>query len=304
MPHLFEANPSAEGSSDNNGSTIISNLAAMSKGEQVLNDLDASLVGNSGTVASQSAPITSMSEPDVDDSTEEQLGEPNKGEQKHNWKKRYDSSSKENERYRARLRSVEPIIPIVDALLLNPDLLSQVKSSLENGSPVQQKTVLEELGLDDSFEFDAEEAIADETSTSGKALRAVVGQVSNQSSQKSRDEILGAVSDMLEVRDFKAKNKLSEEEFDELVEYAQGIKLDWDTILKLKGSLDPDTNVRKPSPKPGVTGQRALAQPASTPASLSSVGTPPTNKESASDIVFKAILASNQSRKALGQFDK
>ena len=90
----------------------------------------------------------------------------------HNWEKRYKDSSSEAQRINSRLKEIEPYTPILDAMRKDPNLITHVQNYFSGDA--KAPNVKEQLGLDEDFIFDADEAVTDSNSDSAKVLRKMV----------------------------------------------------------------------------------------------------------------------------------
>lgn len=168
----------------------------------------------------------------------------NPNEQEHDWEKRYKDSSREIQRIHEELKKVEPYIPIVKLAERDPQFLDYIASYGDDTKTDINKTeqILKRLGVGDGFVFDAEEAVLNRDSVSGKVLGAMVDEIASGKTNESKKEIIGAVKNMFEVERFKQQNKLTDSQFDELKKFASGLKLDWQTvygIMKSQGGGNP-----------------------------------------------------------------
>ena len=84
-----------------------------------------------------------------------------------NLEKRYSDSSREAKRLNNRLKEIEPYMPILDAMKEDPNLISHVRGYFEGGGSAPT-SVKEQLGLDEDFVFDYDDALSDPKSSSAK----------------------------------------------------------------------------------------------------------------------------------------
>ena len=93
-----------------------------------------------------------------------------------NWEKRYKDSSREAVKWRDAYKEVEAFVPILDTMKKDSGLVEHVRDYLVNGgSP--SKTIQEQIGLDEDFIFDQQEAMTDPNSDSAKLMNAQVDRV-------------------------------------------------------------------------------------------------------------------------------
>lgn len=226
----------------------------------------------------------------------------------HDWKKRYDDSSREARRMKQRLDEVSPYMPVIDALKTDPEFLEYIKgyANQDKEEPDYEK-IVKESGLGDDFAFDAEEAISNPNSASGKVLRALVDTVASQRAKESQDQTFRAVRDYMEAEAFKRDNNLTEEQFDKVANFAKNLNLDWDQIYSLmKASEKSDVpGAATPQPqKPAI--QKKATQPKENkfPQSLSSAGSAPVETDDVVQQVFNIIKSGHDQRNITNLMDK
>lgn len=93
------------------------------------------------------------------------------GSQRIDWKKRYQDSSREAQRLHSEVKDLKPYAAIIDAMKKDGGLVDHVRGYLENGG--SNESIQSQLGLDEDFEFDANE-LGDPSSDSSKVLNAHV----------------------------------------------------------------------------------------------------------------------------------
>ena len=81
------------------------------------------------------------------------------------WKKRYEDSSREAVRLSDQYKSVEPFVPVLEAMKNDSGLVDHVRNYLVNGGQ-PEKSIQEHLGLEEDFMFDQQEAMIDPDSDS------------------------------------------------------------------------------------------------------------------------------------------
>ena len=102
-----------------------------------------------------------------------------------NLKKRYSDSSREAQNLRAQLNELKPFVPVLDAMKKDSGLVNHVRDYFQNGGEVN-KSVKEQLKLDEDFVFDPDEMISNPESDSRKVFDNMVGNIVN----KKADEIV------------------------------------------------------------------------------------------------------------------
>ena len=207
---------------------------------------------------------------------------------KHNYKKRYSDSSSEARRLNTRLTELEPYAPILDAMREDPNLITHVRGYFEGGgkAPVNVK---EQLGLDEEFIFDPDEAISDTSSDSAKVLQATVdGIVQKRLSQHANGQMQEAkrVSDE---QNFKSRYKMEDSEFSELLEFAKSNKLTLDDIYYLKNRQNKEDNITKSAQDEVMEQMKNVRRK---PRSVSAVGDAPDVERTPDEKVFDFIRGS------------
>ena len=156
--------------------------------------------------------------------------------------KRYADSSREGKRLNTRLGELEPYVPIIDAMKQDPNLVTHVRNYFEGGGQAPNN-MKEQLGLDEEFVFDPDEAISDASSDSAKVLdRTIDGVVQRRlgntiAQQKQENKKLSAESE------FRKRHDLTDEEWHEFQNFAKGNTLSLDDILYLKNKGSREQNI-------------------------------------------------------------
>jgi len=170
------------------------------------------------------------------------------------WKKRYEDSSREAVRLSDQYRSVEPFVPVLEAMKNDSGLVDHVRNYLVNGGK-PAKSIQEQLNLDEDFVFDAND-ITDPDSDSAKLMNAhvdkmVQGRVNQmlQAEQARAQEIQQAKSRTTEEQAFKERNKMSEEQFDAFKVRAQEHIMTLDDVNYLLNRDANNTNVANSTKK-------------------------------------------------------
>ena len=200
--------------------------------------------------------------------------------------KRYSDSSREAKRLNQQLRDLEPYMPILDAMKEDPQLITHVKNYFEGGgsTPTDLKG---RLGIDEDFVFDYDEAISNPNSDSAKLFNATVdgvvqrrlGQFANE--QKIQDRQRNEESS------FRSKFDISNEDYNELVDFAKNRKLTLEDVYYLKNRENAADNVAQNTRTEVMDQMKNVRR---TPQSLASVGTAPREEQSLDDQVFDKLL--------------
>ena len=164
------------------------------------------------------------------------------------WKKRYEDSSREAVRLSDQYREVEPFVPVLQAMKNDSGLVDHVRDYLKNGGQ-PAKSIQDQLGLDEDFVFDAND-ITDPDSDSAKLMNAHVdrmvqgrvGQMLQAEKQRSQ-QIQHANHRLAEEQDFRARNKMSDTQFEEFKQKAQEHVMTLDDVNYLLNRNQNNANV-------------------------------------------------------------
>ena len=185
-----------------------------------------------------------------------------------NLKKRYSDSSREAKRLHDEQQDMEPYIPIINAMKEDPNLIRHVRGYFEGGGDTP-KSMKEQMGLEEDFVFDADEAISNPQSDSAKVFGATVDGIVQQRLAQSQ-QLQNAQSERLSNEtEFKGRNNLSDEEWNDYKNFAKTHKLTFDDILYLKNKDTREANIQK-SANDNIAKQMQRVQ--STPGSLATQG--------------------------------
>ena len=208
------------------------------------------------------------------------------GNLEHDWEKRYTDSSNEARKLNGQLKELEPYVPILNAMKQDPNLITHVRDYFEGGGK-PPKSVKEQLGLDEDFIFDPDEAVTDSDSSSAKVLQSVIdGAVQRrlttfqQSQQKEADNKNAEKS-------FRDQHQMSDEEWNEFVDYSKSRTLTLDDIYFLKNRDNRDTQVAN-STREEMKDQMQRVR--SKPQSAARAGSQGTPQKSGDDNIFDSIL--------------
>jgi len=204
----------------------------------------------------------------------------------HNWEKRYNDSSSEARKLNTELKELEPYVPILNAMKQDPNLITHVKDYFEGGGK-PPKSVKEELGLDEDFIFDPDDAFSDGESSSAKVLQSVIdGAVQRKLSGFAQNQQKVAETESSE-RSFKEQHSMSDEEWGEFVDYSKSRTLTLDDIYFLKNRDGRDKQVAN-STRQEMKDQMQRVR--NKPQSAARAGSSGTTSVTEEDQVFDAIL--------------
>ncbi|QDP66942.1 MAG: hypothetical protein Unbinned4409contig1002_43 [Prokaryotic dsDNA virus sp.] len=171
------------------------------------------------------------------------------------WEKRYKDSSREAQKLSARVKQLKPFEPLMDVMRKDDGLVKHIKDYLQNGG-APAKSVKEELGLNDDFHYDPNEALDNPESDSAKVFnasvdKAVETKVSKVLAQENQKKAKIAAQQKLavEANKFQKANNLNGEQMKAVLKKAYDSKLTFDDAYLLlnkgKSAQNIANNVRK-----------------------------------------------------------
>ena len=199
-------------------------------------------------------------------------------------KKRYSDSSREAKRLYDESKEMEPYVPIINAMKEDPNLIKHVRGYFEGGGE-PPKSMKEQMGLDEDFIFDADEALSNPQSDSAKMFGATVDGIVQQRLAQSQQVQTAQSERLSKETDFKGRHNLSAEEWDDYKDFAKTHKLTFDDILYLKNKDSRESNIQK-SANENIAKQMQKVQ--SAPGSLATQGSAEV-ETSQDDSIFDAI---------------
>jgi|TARA_R100000750_G_scaffold13556_2_gene8677 hypothetical protein len=211
------------------------------------------------TSDANSSNILSQSPQEVQEVTDQSEG---------NLMKRYQDSSREAKRLYDENKSMEPYIPIINAMKEDPQLIRHVRGYFEGGGEAP-KSMKERMGLEDDFIFDADEALSNPESDSAKMFGATVDGIVQQRLAQSQQQQNAVTERAAKENDFKGKHNLSTEEWNDYKNFAKTHKLTFDDILYLKNKDTREANIQQ-NANENVARQMQKVQ--SAPGSLATTG--------------------------------
>lgn len=109
-----------------------------------------------------------------------------------NLQNQYEASSKEGKRLAAKLKEIEPLMPLINEMNNNEDVFNAVKNTLQ-GKPTTQGDS-QGLELPDDFVLDTDEALRNPNSDSAKFLRAFIRNEAKTVAQSETNKIQESLS--------------------------------------------------------------------------------------------------------------
>ena len=211
------------------------------------------------------------------------------------WEKRYKDSSREATRMREELNRLSPFTPVLEAMETDSGLVDHVRGYFENGGK-PAKSMQEQLGLDEDFVYDESEALTDPNSDSAKLKDAYTQQLVDQKvntilQQKEQQNAQATQQQRMKVEaeEFKAKNNMTDDQFNQMMEASKNRRMTLDDIHYLVNKDQTTANVAK-STKQDMMNQMKNVR--DIPASVGGINSPRAERSS-QDQVFDALLGSD-----------
>ena len=161
-------------------------------------------------------------------------------------KSQYSASSREAKRLAEELKQLDEYrdyVPILRAMREDPGLISHVRNYLEGN--VAPSSVREELGLNEDFVFDFDEAVNDPRSESSRVLNSMVDKAVAHRLKQHTDTQRKEIDQREAIRSFKDKMKLSDEEVEDLIAWANRQPLTLDHVYYLKTREEREKEIAK-----------------------------------------------------------
>ena len=240
-----------------------------------------------------SSEVTPPANSGPDQVTHAQSEEGSKTETQVDWEQRYKDSTREAQRLHQEMTDLKPFIPVLDAMKNDSGLVDHVRNYLTNGGK-PSATIQEHLGLGEDFVFDAQEAMSDPGSDSGKLMNAHVDRMV----QGRVKQMIGAEKDRAaktqaeinrkqEEERFRESHKMTDEEYKEFVGKAKQHILTLDDIHYLLNKDKTAANTAN-STKQDMLNQMKNVR--NIPTSASGANSQGSKEQSAEDNIFAALM--------------
>tara|TARA_R100000655_G_scaffold13520_2_gene30528 strand:+ start:8534 stop:9433 length:900 start_codon:yes stop_codon:yes gene_type:complete len=206
--------------------------------------------------------------------------------------KRYKDSSREAVKMSQQLRTLQPFIPVLEAMKRDSGLVDHVRDYLkEGGAP--SKSIQQKLKLDEDFIFDANDAVQDPDSDSAKVMNAQIDNVvQSRVGDILKKEKMNAAKTQQQLAqrrqevEFRKKHNMSDEDYKKMVQAAKNHKLSIEDIYYILNKDKAAQNVAN-STKKDMLSQMKNVRDIPTSASDSNNQDPGTKPE---DKLFEGIL--------------
>ena len=211
------------------------------------------------------------------------------------YKKRYADSSREAVKLAEQYKSVEPFVPVLEAMKNDSGLVEHVRDYLVNGGQ-PSKSIQSSLGLDEDFIYNEQEAMSDPGSDSAKLMNAHVDKIVQQrvggmmQREKERASQQAVERKRLdEEARFRKESGMSDNEYMEMVDWAKTHTLTLDDINYLKNKQKVASNVADATKKDMLGQMKNVRDMPSTVSGANSH----TQEKSAENSVFDALLGTD-----------
>ena len=211
------------------------------------------------------------------------------------YKKRYADSSREAVKRAEQYKSVEPFVPVLEAMKNDSGLVEHVRDYLVNGGQ-PSKSIQSSLGLDEDFIYNEQEAMSDPGSDSAKLMNAHVDKIVQQrvggmmQREKERASQQAVERKRLdEEARFRKESGMSDDEYMNMVDWAKTHTLTLDDINYLKNKQKVASNVADATKKDMLGQMKNVRDMPSTVSGANSH----TQEKSAENSVFDALLGTD-----------
>ena len=208
------------------------------------------------------------------------------------WEKRYKDSSKEAVKMAGQLKELQPFVPVLDAMKRDSGLVDHVRNYLKGGGE-PNKSVKDELGLDEDFVFDQQEAMDNPDSDSAKLMNAHIdGLVQSRVNQvltrekQNAGQMQRRFMQKKQEAAFIKKHGMSQEEFAQFKEQAKSRRLELDDIHYLINKDKAAANVANNTKKDMLDQMKNVRN---IPTSASDSNSQGNAKKSADDSIFDSM---------------
>ena len=211
------------------------------------------------------------------------------------YKKRYADSSREAVKLAEQYKSVEPFVPVLEAMKNDSGLVEHVRDYLVGGGK-PSKSIQDNLGLDDDFIYNEQEAMSNPDSDSAKLMSAHVDKIVQQrvGSMLQREKQAASQKAVEHRRQqdeqaFRQNTNMSDEEYSDMVQWAKSHTLTLDDINYLKNKQRVASNVAEATKKDMLGQMKNVRNMPSTVSGANSQA----REKSAGDSVFDALLGTD-----------
>ena len=212
------------------------------------------------------------------------------------YKKRYSDSSREAVKQREIYKDLEPFVPVLEAMKNDSGLVDHVRGYLQNGG-APTKTVQEQLGLDEDFIFDTNEAMTDPESDSAKVMSAQIDGIVNkrvgqmvQAEKANSAKVQSEIQKRNELKEFQERKGMNDEQMKTFVEQAQNHVLTLEDVDYLINRDQVATNTANATRTEMANQMKNVRN---IPTSASGANNQGDNRKSAEDSLFDSLVGSD-----------
>ena len=224
--------------------------------------------------------------------------EGSKNETQVDWEQRYKDSTREAQRLHGEMSELKPFIPVLDAMKNDSGLVDHVRNYLTGGGK-PSATIQDQLGLDEDFVFDAQEAMSDGSSDSAKLMnahvdrmvQARVGQMIG-AEKKRATETQAEINRQSEERAFREKHAMTDQEYEGFVNNAKEHILTLEDIHYLLNKEKTAANTANSTKKDMLNQMKNVRN---IPTSASGANSQGSKEQSMEDNVFNALKSVDDS---------
>ena len=219
---------------------------------QLENEVNGGIIDNTEVTQNQTSGSEQVTHVQHDDGSDNVVQSSNDST---DWKKRYEDSSREAVRLADQYKSVEPFVPVLEAMKNDSGLVDHVRNYLVNGGE-PEKSIQDHLGLGEDFMFDQQEAMTEPDSDSAKLMNAhvdrmVQGRVGQmiQAEKQRAQQVQQANTRVTEEQAFREKNSMSDKDFETFKAKAQEHVMTLDDVNYLLNRNQNNENVANSTKK-------------------------------------------------------
>ena len=212
------------------------------------------------------------------------------------WEQRYKDSTREAQRLHGEMSELKPFVPVLNAMKNDSGLVDHVRGYLQNGG-APTKTVQEQLGLDEDFIFDTNEAMTDPESDSAKVMAAQINGVVNkrvgqmvQAEKANSAKVQSEIQKRNELKEFQERKGMNDEQMKTFVEQAQNHVLTLEDVDYLINRDQVATNTANATRTEMANQMKNVRN---IPTSASGANNQGDNRKSAEDSLFDSLVGSD-----------
>lgn len=219
------------------------------------------------------------------------------------YKKRFSDSTREFQRLNEERKEIEPFKPIIEVMKEDSGFVQHIRSYLEGGGQ-PPASVRDELGLDENFQFDADDAISNPKSASGQVLNTLVEKVVSkrisdyaQQERAEQQKLFKQMEARREAEKWREERGLSEDDMAKMFEEMKSKKLTYDDAWFL---MHKDEILQNASSKGSRSAFEQMNRARTMPRSAGGIGGMPAKRDIQDD-VWNAIIGGGAADDIFGE---